>query len=251
MAFGDADAYARFMGRFSEPLAPKFAELAPPDAERVLDVGCGPGVLTEVLVDRLGAEAVAAIDPSGPFVEAARQRLPGVDVRVGSAEDLPYDDAGFDAALAQLVVQFMSDPLQGLREMGRVTRAGGVVAACVWDHAGGSGPLSPFWSAVRGLNGQAVGESAMAGTQANSLRTLFEQAGLDEVEETRLDVTVGFTSFDDWWEPYTMGVGPAGDYVAGLGPEGAAALAEDCRATLPEGPFELTVSAWAARGLVR
>ena len=249
MAFTSADAYARFMGRFSEPLAPKFSDLVPlDDARRVLDVGCGPGVLTSELVARVGSNGVLAVDPSAPFVEAARRRLPGVDIRVASAEALPYDDDTFDAALAQLVLHFMADPVAGLREMARVTRPGGAVAACVWDHAGGSGPLSHFWSAVRTLDGQAVDESAMAGTQAGALRNLFVEAGLSGVEDTRLDVTVGFASFEDWWEPYRLGVGPAGDYVAGLGAEGVSRLAEACRAGLPDGPFELTVSAWAARG---
>lgn len=250
MAFTSADAYARFMGRFSEPLAPTFADIVPLDgARRVLDVGCGPGVLTSELVARLGSGAVVAVDPSGPFVEAARRGLPGVDVQIATAEALPYDDSSFDAALAQLVVHFLADPVAGLGEMARVTRPGGVVAACVWDHAGGSGPLSHFWSTVRTLDGQAVDESAMAGAQAGALGKLFVEAGLAEVEDTRLDVTVGFASFEDWWEPYTLGVGPAGDYVAGLGPDGVARLSEACRAGLPKGPFELTVSAWAARGV--
>src|SRR4051812_17132319 len=143
MAFNSADAYARFMGRFSEPLAPVFADFAGiASAARVLDVGCGPAVLTEVLVDRYGVDAVSAIDPSQPFVEAARRRVPEVDVRLGSAGALPYDDGSFDGALAQLVVHFMADPVHGLREMARVTRSGGVVAACVWDHSGDRGPLS-------------------------------------------------------------------------------------------------------------
>src|SRR5687768_1021997 len=145
-----ADAYARFMGQFSEPLATHFVEYAGVRAgQRALDVGCGPGALTAPLVDRLGADAVAAIDPSAPFVEAARERFPGVDVRSGAAENLPFSDNEFDLTLAQLVVHFMADPVAGLREMGRVTRPGGVVAACVWDHAGDGGPLSAFWQAVR------------------------------------------------------------------------------------------------------
>ena len=249
MAFDSADAYARFMGRFSEPLAPKFADLADlAGGTRVLDVGCGPGVLTSELVERLGTDAVSAIDPSAPFVAAARQRLPGVDIRVGSAEELPYDDGTFDAALAQLVVHFMADPVRGLREMGRVTRAGGVVAACVWDHAGGNGPLSPFWSAVRRLDRDAADGSQFAGVRAGSLEELFSKAGLADVEETRLDVTGRFTSFEDWWKPYTMGVGPPGDYVAGLDQDGVSRLKQACREELPEAPFELTVSAWAAHG---
>src|SRR5206468_5388483 len=118
--------------------------------QRLLDVGCGPGALTAELVNRVGPNAVSAVEPSASFVAAARERLPGVDMRQTGAERLPFGDAAFDAALAQLVVHFMVDPVAGLREMGRVTRPGGVVAACVWDHAGGRGPLSAFWQAVRG-----------------------------------------------------------------------------------------------------
>ncbi len=137
-----ADAYDRFMGRYSIPLAPKLADFAAVAAgQRVLDVGCGPGALTTELVERLGSAAVSAVDPSEPFVAAARERHPGVDVRRASAEQLPFDDKAFDAALAQLVVHFFPDPVAGLREMARVTREGGVVATCVWDHAGDKGPL--------------------------------------------------------------------------------------------------------------
>ena len=138
-----ADAYDRFMGRYSVPLAPLFAEFAKVDAgQKVLDVGCGPGALTSELVRRLGPSSVVAVDPSATFVTAARERHPEIVVRQGAAERLPFDDGAFDAALAQLVVHFMTDPIVGLGEMGRVTRQGGSVAACVWDHAGGSGPLA-------------------------------------------------------------------------------------------------------------
>ena len=148
-----ADAYGRFMGRYSEPLA---VELA--DSRRVtsrpaaLDVGCGPGALTAVLVERLGRDHVAALDPSPPFVEAARTRLPGVDIRLASAESIPFDDDSFDVALAELVVHFMSDPVAGIAEMARVTKPGGTIAACVWDHAATPAPLSPFWKVARSLD---------------------------------------------------------------------------------------------------
>ena len=123
----------------------------------MLDVGCGPGALTAELVRRLGPDAVTAIDPSPPFVAAAAARFPRVDVRTGAAEDLPFADDSFDAALAQLVVHFMTDPVQGLREMRRVTRPGGTVGACVWDHGGGQGPLSLFWRAGHDLAPDAAG----------------------------------------------------------------------------------------------
>ena len=145
-----ADAYGRFMGRFAEPLAVRFAALAGVSAgQRVLDVGCGPGALTAELVQRLGPESVSAVDPSASFVAALRERLPAVEVVRASAAALPFPAGRFDAVLAQLVVHFMADPVAGLTEMARVTRPGGVVAACVWDQATGTGPLAVFWEAVR------------------------------------------------------------------------------------------------------
>jgi len=137
-----AEAYDSYMGRYSIPLAPQFVEFAQVASEhRILDVGCGPGALTSELVGRMGPSGVSAVDPSEPFVEAARERHPGVDVRLAAAERLPFPDDAFDAALAQLVVHFMTSPIEGLSEMARVTRSGGAVAACVWDHGGGEGPL--------------------------------------------------------------------------------------------------------------
>jgi SAM-dependent methyltransferase len=248
----EADAYDRFMGRYSVPLAPEFADFAAVvPGQRVLDVGCGPGALTTELVARLGAAAVSAVDPSEPFVEAARKRHPGVDVHRASAEQLPFEDEAFDAALAQLVVHFMTRPVEGLRELARVTRSGGVVAACVWDHAGGQGPLSLFWEAARRLDPHVEGESQLAGASEGHLGQLFREAGLHEIEEGVLSVTLEHSSFEDWWEPFTLGVGPAGDYAGGLGAEQQAQLREACRELLPDAPFELTARAWAARGLAR
>ena len=240
-----AEAYDRFMGRFSGPLAGEFASRAGVVAgQRVLDVGCGPGALTGELVGRLGPGSVVAVDPSAPFVAAARQRFPAVDVRRGSAEDLPFGDDGFDASLAQLVVHFMADPVRGLREMGRVTRPGGVVAACVWDHAGRGSPLAVFWEAVRALDPAADTESGLAGTREGHLAELADAAGLSAVESSTLTVTVHFESFDAWWEPFTMGVGPAGAYVGALDDDGRAVLRDGCEALLPAAPFDVAASAW-------
>jgi SAM-dependent methyltransferase len=242
-----ADAYLRFMGRYSEPLAVQFADLAGIGrGQRVLDVGCGPGALTAELVRRAGTSAVSAVDPSASFDAAARERLPGVDVRRSAAERLPFPDDAFDAALAQLVVHFMTDPVAGLREMGRVTRPGGVVSACVWDHAGGRGPLSVFWQAARQLDPAADDESDLAGVREGHLATLFAQAGLSGTQVSTLTVQAGYASFEDWWEPYTLGVGPAGAYVASLAPDRQAALREQCRQLLPAGPVEISATVWAA-----
>jgi SAM-dependent methyltransferase len=242
-----ADAYLRFMGRYSEPLAAQFADLAGVrQRQRVLDVGCGPGALTAELVRRTGADTVSAVEPSASFAAAARKRLPEVDVRLAAAEQLPFPDTAFDAALAQLVVHFMADPVAGLREMGRVTRPGGVVAACVWDHAGGRGPLSAFWSAVRELDPAADDESDLAGVREGHLAQLFAQAGLDGTRVTTLTVRARYAGFEQWWEPFTLGVGPAGAYLASLDEDRRAALRAQCLRLLPGGPVEVTATAWAA-----
>ena len=246
-----ADAYLRFMGRYSEPLAAQFADLAGVRrGQRVLDVGCGPGALTAELASRAGAQAVSAVEPSASFAAAVQERLPEVDVRRGAAERLPFPDDAFDAAMAQLVVHFMADPVAGLREMGRVTRPGGVVAACVWDHAGGRGPLSPFWSAVRELDPAADDESDRPGAREGQLAALFARAGLGGTQVTTLTVRVRHADFEQWWEPFTLGVGPAGAYVQSLSPDRRAALREQCRRLLPAGPIEISATVWAATSRV-
>jgi SAM-dependent methyltransferase len=246
-----AESYGRFMGRFSTPLARPFADTAGVRAgQHALDVGCGPGALTALLVERLGEPAVSAIDPSAPFVAAVRERFPQVDVRSGVAEELPFPDDTFDVALAQLVVHFMSDPAAGLHEMARVVRPGGVVAACVWDQAGGTGPLEPFWRAVRNLDPGAPDESHLPGAREGHLAELCTAAGLTDVDSSSLTVSVRFATFEDWWEPYTLGVGPAGAHVVGLDD----ARREELRAMCAEGllpePFEIRASAWCVRAVV-
>lgn len=245
-----ADAYTRFMGRYSEPLAVQFAALADPQpGQRAVDVGCGPGALTSQLVERLGVSAVSAIDPSESFVAATQLRFPGLDVRQGVAERLPFPDDGFDVAMAQLVVHFMSDPVAGLREIGRVTQPGGSVLACVWGHTGTRGPLTWFWRAVQDLDPDAETESNLAGTREGHLAELFEAAGLRDIESSSLTVRATYSSFVDWWEPYTLGVGPAGAYVAGLDDSARDRLQARCAELLPEPPFEVEAQAWCVRAL--
>jgi SAM-dependent methyltransferase len=246
-----ADAYARFMGGYSEKLAVELADAAGVTAgQRALDVGSGPGALTAVLVDRLGSENVAALDPSEPFVEAARSRLPGVDIRLAGAESIPFDDDSFDIALAELVVQFMSDPVAGVGEMARVTKPGGTIAACVWDHGTDRGALSPFWRVARTLDPGIDDESGQLGAQEGQLARLFEQVGLRDVRSLLLTVHRDYASFDDWWEPFTWGVGPAGAYVAALDEGAREDLREAAQASLPSSPFTIDASAWTAIGTV-
>ncbi len=233
------------MGRYADPLAAQFMRFAGVSAgDEVLDVGCGPGALIAHLLS-IGAE-VTGIDPSPPFVDGVRMRFPDVDVRQGTAEELPYDSDTFDFALAQLVVHFMMDPVAGIRQMARVTRGGGVVAACVWD--GPTGALAPFWDAVHVVDPDAEDEALLSGAKRGHLTELFNAAGLREAEESPVSVDVVHPTFDEWWEPYTFGIGPAGEYVGQLDDDGRAGLESVARERLGSGPFTVTATAWAARG---
>jgi SAM-dependent methyltransferase len=246
-----AEAYDRFMGMHSRLLAPQLVDLSRlGPGDRVLDVGCGPGALTTELVMRLGAESVAAVDPSESFVGAARARHPGIDVRRARAEAMPYGNGAFDAALAQLVVHLMADPAAGLREMARVTRPDGVVTACVWDFAGGRAPLSPFWRAALELDLTTRDESGLAGAREGQLVQLFASAGLRHIEDRVLVARARYSSFDEWWEPFGFGVGPAGAFFQTLDASQRARVRARCQELLTPAPFELVSFAWAARGIV-
>ena len=250
----DADAYDRFMGRYSVVLAPRFADAARIErGQRVLDVGCGPGALTSELVERLGAEAVSAVDPSEPFVAAARKRLPGVDVRVASAESLPFADRSFDAALAQLVLHFVGDPEQGVRELARVTRSGGTVAACTWDSRGDMELLRTFWQAALALDGGAPDEpSTLRFTSGEELQSVFASNGLTDVRVEQLHVEAGYADYEELWSSTLGGVGPVGAYVASRNDEQRAALRDELfrRLDSPDGPITLGARAWTAIGAV-
>jgi SAM-dependent methyltransferase len=183
-------------------------------------------------------------------VQAVLARHPGVDVRLASAERLPFPDASFDAALAQLLVHFMKDPVGGLAEMARVTRTGGVVAASVWDHASDLGPLGVFWSAARELDPAVHDESDLPGVSEGHLAALLKATGAcSSIEEATFVVRVEHPTFQEWWGPFLRGVGPAGAYVAGLDDQQREALRSHCRTKLPSEPFTITARAWAARGI--
>ena len=248
------DAYDRYMGRYSVRLAPSligFADI-PSDAS-VLDVGCGPGALTRALADVVGEERVAAIDPSEQLVAVCTERVPGADVRHGSAESLPWARATFDAALSQLVVNFMSDARAGVAEMRRVVRPGGTIASCTWDYRAGMTMLRTFFDAALSLDPGAPDEGRTMSFQgADELRGLWEEAGLEDLETAPLTVEARYDDFDDYWEPFTLGVGPGGQYCASLPPPARDALRDECRRRLgdPSGPFTLAARAWAVKGRV-
>lgn len=247
-----AESYDRFMGRYTATLAPLFADAAGIRGDlRVLDVGCGPGGLTAELVGRVNERNVAAIDPAPQFAAACRERHPEADVREGVAEALPWDDGTFDATLSSLVVAFMQDADQGIREMARVTRPGGTVAACMWDiPGGGMRMLRLFWTAVRQLDPEVQGERLRPGVEQGDLGERFLRAGLKDVVEGELEAHADYADFDDFWTPFTLAVGPAGSHLASMMPEQQRAVREACRAQLPEGPFSLGARAWYARGTV-
>lgn len=244
--------YDRFMGRYTPALAAALADAAGVQGGmQVLDVGCGPGGLTRELATRLGPANVAAIDPAEQFTAACRGRNPGADVRTGVAEQLPWPAASFDAALSCLVIGFLQDPDRGVREMARVTRAGGTVAACMWDITGGGMTmLRIFWSAVRQVQPAAAGESAMAGTADGDIAHRLRHAGLRHVTSGALTSRASYAGFDDFWEPFTLEVGPAGHYLRTLPAGQQAAVRDACRPHLPDGPFTLQARAWYARGTV-
>ena len=204
---------------------------------------------TTGLVEVLGADHVVAVDPSAPFVAANRQRNPGVEVHGASAEELPFDSGRFDVALAQLVVHFMTDPVAGLREMARVVRPGGVVAACVWDHGGGRSPVAGFWHVAHSIDRDAPDESAVNGSREGHLAELFKAAGLGDLQHTVLSAAFEYHDFDTWWQPFALGVGPAGEYYVSCDERRRDALRDGCRELLGPPPFTVSAKAWAAKGV--
>ena len=232
-----ADAYDRLIGRYLPSLGPAFVDAAGVvGGQRVLDVGCGPGGLTSVLADRLGAGQVAALDPSATFVAACRERNPGVDVREGVAAEVPYLDDTFDASLASLVVGFMSDPHAGVAEMRRVTRPGGRVALSFWT-LDGMPLLRTFWRAVAAVVGpddrdyHRLGRRASCGA-AHRSRCLRGRGRAAELSATYADL-------DDWWSSFTGGAGPVGVYLQFLNPDQRDRVRDECDRLLghPRAPF--------------
>ena len=252
--FGVAAAsYDSFMGRYSRPLADRFADAVGVRlGDTALDVGCGPGALTAVLVDRLGVDAVAACDPTAGFAAVCATRLPGVRVELGRAESLPFEAASFDHVMSQLVLHFVSDGALAASEMLRIVRPGGRVGACVWDFDDGMELLRCFWDAALELDSAAPDEARTLrfGGQGE-IADLFESAGAVEVVESTLSVSAGYEGgFDELWAGLLAGVGPAGAYCVSRGEDERREL----RALLferlgrPTGPLTLGALARCAVG---
>jgi ubiquinone/menaquinone biosynthesis C-methylase UbiE len=249
---GPAAAYDRYMGRYSRRLAPLFAHFARvKPGQQVLDVGCGPGALTAQLASLVGPHLVAAADPSPGFSRACAVLVKGADVRTAPSEEMPWPDATFDAVLSQLVLSFVDDADAALREMRRVARPGGTVASCTWDYGGQMQMLDTFWQAALALDPAAPDEArALAFTDPDSLRELWQRSGMRDIGTVGLVVDVQYEDFDDYWQPFLTGTGPGGQYCISLDDRHRAALREECFRVLgtPKGPFVLTARSWAVRG---
>lgn len=246
-------AYDSFMGRYSIRLAPKFADFAGvAEGQQALDVGCGPGALTRILVERLGARAVAACDPSESFASEAKASFPDVDVRVGRIEAIPFEESSFDTALAQLVLHFASDPEAGADELRRVLRPGGTVAACVWDFGAGMEMLRAFWDAAQTVNPAAPDEhKVLRFGKEGEIADLYRAVGFRDVEETMLEVTSTYSGFDEFWAGFLAGIGPAGAYAVSLEPEAREAVRQQVFKNVgsPSGEFGLGAKARAAKAV--
>ncbi|WP_344770364.1 class I SAM-dependent methyltransferase [Aeromicrobium panaciterrae] len=242
--------YDRYMGRYSNQLAHVFADFAvvPADA-KVLDVGCGPGALTEVLATR--TSGVAAADPSESFVVACGERVPDADVRLAPAAQLPWNDDSFDLVVSQLVLNFLPDADAGLREMSRVARPGATIAACTWDYRGRMQMLRTFWDAALTLDPDAPGEqSTMPFCSQDELVATWQAHGLRDITSADLEVSTTYDDFEEYWLPFTLGVGPGGAYATSLDAETLEQLKNACFTQLgsPTASFDLTAVAVAVRG---
>ncbi len=257
--FANAEAYERFMGRWSHAVARPLLEFATlPEAGRILDVGCGTGSLAVAIAERYSRAAIDGIDPSSEYVAYASAKNPfsnRVSFEIGDAQQLHFEDASFDGAASLLVFNFIPDPGKALREVCRVTRPGGVISAAVWDYGAGMRMLRAFWDAAVALNAAAekVDEKHMPLCRSGELSDLWRRSGLQDIREQSINVNMRFESFADYWEPFLLGQGPAGAYVRSLDRGGVVALRDEVRRRLTLGEslqLDLPARAWAVRGIV-
>lgn len=256
--WANAEAYDKLMGRWSERLAPLLIDFAGVrDGDRLLDVGCGTGSLSRTLARLMPRSEVVGTDPASPYIAYARRRLASLKVRyeVGDAQDLTYPDASFDKCLSLLVLNFIPNARRAVQEMRRVSRPGGWVAAAVWDYGQGMTMLRSLWDAAVALDPETESrdERHMPFCRQGELAALWNESGLQEVEETALVIRQDFEAFEDYWAPFLATVGPSGSYVTSLPPERQEMLRERLRGMLlggtPDQPFTLEARAWAVRGM--
>jgi SAM-dependent methyltransferase len=257
--FGDAEAYERFMGRWSHLLALPLVEFTGvPEAGRILDVGSGTGALAFTIARRNGRCQVTGIDPAKEYVAYAKSRNTfgsRVSFQVGDAQQLRMADGTFHASLSLLVFNFIPDARKALREVIRVTRRGGPISAAVWDYSADMRMLRAFWDAAAAVDPAAekLDESHMPLCRSGELASLWRECGLTQVEEKALDITMPFNSFADYWDAFLLGQGPAGSYAGKQDGARRSALRGELKrrlgVTAEEAPFSLPAGAWAARGV--
>ena len=263
MTYSNPAAYDRFMGRWSARLAPSFLSFAGVrNGQHLLDVGCGTGSLGRMAVSFGHEIRVTGIDPVPAFLSFAREAVPDprVQFQIGAAEKLSFPDGRFDAALALLVLQDFANPGQAVGEMARVTREGGIVAACLWDFRDGLPMLSLFWRTAETIAPEAVARqrtqsSPQADMTLDDLQRLWKDSGLSDISTTTLHLAMTFTSFDDYWQPFLGGSTPTSAFAAKLNAQTGGALAQALRDKLAgeelDGSFVLPARAWAVKGTVR
>lgn len=250
--------YEQYVGRWSRQVAPLFLTwLSIPAGRRWLDVGCGTGALCTAIVGRCSPSAVIGIEPSEGFLRTAEENLAGRAVfHPGSATAIPIGDRSVDVVVSGLVLNFVADPHAALIEMARVTERGGTIAAYVWDYAGKMELMRFFWDAAVELDPDAAKLDEgirFPLCRPEPLRELFANAGMEAVETVPVDIPTPFASFDDYWQPFLGGQGPAPTYALSLDEEARARLRDRIRARLPtaaDGSITLTARAWAVRGRV-
>ncbi|MBX3069435.1 MAG: methyltransferase domain-containing protein [Thermomicrobiales bacterium] len=254
----NADAYERYMGRWSRRIAAHFLTwLDPADGQSWLDLGCGTGALSATILERTNPVAVTGVDPSEPFIAAARSTItdPRATFHIGDARALPLAPASIDCAVSGLCLNFIPDPALAIAEMSRVTRPGGVVASYVWDYVQGMEMIRAFWHAARAVDPELKVDEAHRNPLCapDPLHDLFTRAGLVDVLVTSIEIETRFASFDDYWGPFDGGTGPAPAYLKTLSPGDRDELAAALRRTLPfdsDGSIPLSARVWAVRGTV-
>jgi SAM-dependent methyltransferase len=259
MSYANPAAYERFMGRWSARLAPAFLRFGQVrDGQHVLDVGCGTGVLSRAIISSGATVRVTGVDPSAEYLAFAARGAPSERARfqAGSAEALPFPKGAFDAALALLVLQDFDEPARAVREMARITRPDGVVAACIWDFARGLPMLSLLRQAAETL----APDVSVTGSQRlhaglEYLGALWRDCGLHEVLTETFEVSMAFASFEDYWQPVLGRSTPTSAMVARVDEQTGGALARLLREKIggmqPDGSFVLPARAFAIRGFVR
>lgn len=253
--FSDGAAYERFMGRWTRAAGTIFLDwIAPPGGARWLDIGCGTGVFTELVLDMCSPATVAAVDPSAEQIELARKKpiAQRADFRVADAQTLPFPDGIFDVVASALVINFIPDRPRALAEMRRVGQSGAVIGGYVWDFAAGRAPSSPIRSGLSRIGARLPPVPGTEDSRLEALSSLFAGGGLKDVATTTIDVTMSFPDFNDFWQRQTPAFTPTGKAIAALSETDREKVIESVRASLPAGPDgSITYSARANAVMAR